>query len=266
MKKISIIFLFFSLSGVAQVTTTVEKQTLEAYRLKNYTTLKGSLSTLLANYLASRDVLSLDDFINNPVVDLSTYSQEVTSLATLKGLELLAPNLKQFILPAQTTSLLGETSINLTNWKKLEVLIQGHSGVQLFYGDISGLTTLKRISLVGDNNKSNRIVLPPLSANTGLTFVRLNGTAMRDITATTVGNLQLCPLLEEFRLIYAGVTSAPLVAAVDAVLAGLKTQKQNGGAIKTIDFTGMPAPTGGTSNANYTYLIANGVSVTLGTL
>ena len=81
-----------------------------------------------------------------------------------------------------------------------------------------------------------------------------------------MGNLQNNLVLSNFSLTSINTNNAVIKAMIDNILSSLRLQKVAGGAIATINLTNTPAPTNGTSNTDYQFLIANGVTVTLGTL
>lgn len=256
--------------------TNVDKQTLESFRFNNFSNLQSNISTMFANYLASRGVLSLDEFSENPVLDFTNFRDKITSIVDFKGIDFFAPYCENFTLPALTSSVMGQDCFNMSSFTKLKYLSQnpnaGGVNYQAFFGDMSTLTSLINFEVLGSVLATRTMNLPTLSANLNLQKVTLYGPTMVNyVTLAKCGNLGANLALKELRFMYWNTSNTTLRGIVDNVLSTLKTQKiaavaaQGAGAgISIIDFTAAPAPTGGSSNADYLWLIANGVTVTLG--
>jgi len=253
--------------------TTLNAQTLEAFRFNNLNNLKAEISTYLLTYLESKGIFSLDEFAQSPNIDLTDFKKTLTGDTDLKGLQIFAPYCQQLILPVLANGVLSQGGICINGFNSLRKLssnyINGSGNYQAFYGNFSGCTNLTHIDFTASTLATNSpFVLPTLSANANLVSVDMLGSTFPNyITLANVGNLQNNLLLQRYSLTFLNATNSTLISIVNNILSSLRTQKQtNGGAINTIILTGTPAPTGGTSNADYVWLIANGVSVTLGTL
>lgn len=258
---------------------TSDQHLIEVYRRANEPKLAAELSATLRGYLRKRGVISLTDFQDNPVVDFTRYKTSLTSSAFYLGIDYLASIVEKIIFPAVSDNTTGQqtalqNSIDLTEYVKLKWIIQNELNAtntdglsyQLFKGDLSKLTTLERVRL-GLVSGQGTVILPRIQDNKQLSEVYIQGTPLATVFNTdSFGNLATNLALTKYSVRFLNTGSATIKAAVDNILSSLRTQKTNGGAINFIHLGEMSAPTGGTSNADYIWLNANGVPTTVGVL
>lgn len=247
--------------------TTIENQTLEAFRLSNYQFIQANVSEILSRYLATKNIFSFSEFEENPIFDFTRYKDELVGATDFLGINLFGGICERIIMPNFDTSSFPQGVINLTNFVKLKEVSFNNGGAWVgFKGNMSHLTTLERVNIAHVTSSGFGLIIPPLANNPNLIHVNFIGNGFRTTdNISKFGNLQTCLALKYFKL--TGLSSnADVKTLMDNILISLRAQKVAGGAIETIIISGNSAPTGGSSNPDYLWLIANGVSVTLGTL
>lgn len=228
---------------------------------QNLALIKQSLSSVIQSKLPTlgSDLFSLSELKSFPFI-FDTSANTALVDADLVGI-FIFDNLQQLILSSSAS--LTRAGLDVSRFQNLKVL-KNMSGLDSkIRGDLSGLTKLVSLLLTIDVSTSYPLITPPvLSNNTNLEDVRISSLAGFNWPVSSVGNLQNLTKLKSFQLVNCSTIDQ---ATINNILSSLKTGKQNGSPLTSINMTGSRAPTGGSANADYLALVAAGVTVTLGT-
>ena len=234
--------------------------TQDQLKLSNLNGLKLIISTFLLSLVPASVFCLTDLAAYSFTYDLTTAG--VTVLATdMIGLQYFTGLTKLNLL--SFTISIPNGSIDITGFTGLTYLRSAQASGCPFRGDWSGFTLLTVIQVAIDSFSFTVINPPILANNPGLTSVSLTGGSI-NWGITNIGNLGALRNLTSYTLSSsaAGVTQA----TINNILSTLHTAKSAGCPLTVLNLSGTKAPTGGSSNADYTALVSAGVTVTLGVL